>query len=366
MYIDKEQLINLSAISGVGATRIRALIAHFKSIEDIFNASLKRLATVDGVDFKIAKSIKDYADFDYGKQQVDRAKQQGVEIIDFWDDRYPENLKKIYDPPAFIFMKGTLVKQDKFAISIVGTRLPSSYGKLIGEKIAKELAQKGLVIISGLARGIDTICHWAALQSGGRTIAVMGSGLDHIYPGENKKLTEKIVEQGALISEFPMGTKPDAVNFPRRNRIIAGIALGTIVVEAGLKSGALLTANYALEQNREIFAVPGNINSPKSLGTNQIIKDGAKLITNANDVLIELEPQLKHFLKEDEARSKELPQDLTELEKILLNALSNEPIHIDKLANVIGKSTAETLSALLPLEFKDLVKQLPGKLFVRV
>jgi len=366
MYIDKEQLINLSAIPGVGATRTRALVAHFKSTEDIFKASIKQLTAVDGVEIKTAKSIKDFSDFEYGAGQINKTKQDGVEIVDFWDERYPENLKRIYDPPAFLFVKGMLGKQDKYAIAMVGTRLPSSYGKVVAEKIAKELAQKGLVIISGLARGIDTISHWAAVQSGGRTIAVMGSGLDHIYPGENKKLTEKIIEQGALISEFPMGTEPDAVNFPRRNRIISGLALGTIVVEAGLKSGALLTANYALEQNREIFAVPGNINSPKSMGTNQIIKDGAKLITDATDVIVELEPQLKHFLKQDEAKSKELPEDLSELEKLLLNNLSNEPIHIDKLANVIGKSTAETLSALLPLEFKDLVKQLPGKLFVRV
>jgi len=366
MYIDKEQLINLSAIPGVGATRIRALIAHFKSTENIFNASLKQLTAVDGVEIKTARSIRDYSEFDYGIQQVTRAKNAGIDIIDFWNESYPENLKRIYDPPAFIFMKGTLSKQDKYAISIVGTRLPSSYGKVIAEKFAKELAQKGLVIISGLARGIDTISHWAAVQSGGRTIAVMGSGLDQIYPGENKKLAEKIIEQGALISEFPMGAKPDAVNFPRRNRIISGLSLGTIVVEAGLKSGALLTSNYALEQNREVFAVPGNINSPKSLGTNQIIKDGAKLISSVNDILIELEPQLKHFLKQDEAKVKEVPADLSELDKILLNNLSNEPIHIDKLANLIGKSTAETLSALLPLEFKDLVKQLQGKLFVRV
>jgi DNA processing protein len=366
MYIDKEQLINLSAIPGVGATRIRALVAHFKSTEDIFNVSIKQLASVDGIDYKTAKNIKDYSDFEFGTQQVNKAKQEGIEVIDFWDERYPENLKKIYDPPAFIFMKGTIVKPDKYAISIVGTRLPSNYGKLVAEKIAKELAQKGLVIVSGLARGIDTICHWAALQVGGRTLAIMGSGLDHIYPGENQKLAEKIEQQGALISEFPMGTAPDAVNFPRRNRIIAGLTLGTIVVEAGVKSGALLTANYALEQNREVFAVPGNINSPKSMGTNQIIKDGAKLISSASDVLMELEPQLKHYLKEDETKSKFLPEDLSELEKTLLKNLSNEPIHIDKLANVIGKSTAETLSALLPLEFKDLVKQLPGKLFVRV
>ena len=366
MYIDKEQLINISAIPGVGATRIRALVAHFKSTEAIFNAPIKQLLSVDGVDIKTAKSIKAYSNFDYGKQQSQKASQEGVETVDFWDDRYPENLKKIYDPPAFIFVKGTLSKQDKYAISMVGTRLPSSYGKLMAEKIAKDLAKKGLVIVSGLARGIDTISHWAAVQSGGRTIAVLGSGLDNIYPGENKKLSEKIVEQGALISEFPMGTKPDAVNFPRRNRIISGLSLGTIVVEAGLKSGALLTANYALEQNREIFAVPGNINSPKSIGTNQIIKDGAKLVASANDVLMELEAQLKYFLNEDKRKTTKVPDNLSELEKNLLSKLSYEPIHIDKLASVIDKSTAETLSALLPLEFKDLVKQLPGKLFVKV
>ncbi len=366
MYIDKEQLINLAAIPGIGATRIRALVAHFKSTENIFNASAKQLTAVEGIEMKTAKCIKDYLDFEYGAQQLNKTKQAGIDIIDFWDERYPENLKRIYDPPAILFVKGILSKQDKYAISIVGTRLPSSYGKVIAEKFAKELAQKGLVIVSGLARGIDTIGHWAAVQSGGRTIAVLGSGLDHIYPGENNKLAEKIVEQGALISEFPMGTEPDAVNFPRRNRIISGLTLGTIVVEAGLKSGALLTANYALEQNREIFAVPGNINSPKSMGTNQIIKDGAKLITDSNDVIVELGPQLRHFLKQDESKSKELPEDLSEPEKMLLSKLSNEPIHIDKLANIIGKSTAETLSTLLPLEFKDLVKQLPGKLFVRL
>jgi len=366
MYIDKEQLINLSAIPGVGPTRIRSLVAHFKSIENIFNASLKQLTLVDGIELKTAKNIKEFSNYKYGEQQINRASQEGVDIIDFWDERYPENLKRIYDPPAFLFVKGKLLKQDKFAISIVGTRLPSSYGKLVAEKLAKELAQKGLVIVSGLARGVDTICHWAAIRAGGRTLSVLGSGLDRIYPGENKKLAEKIVQNGALISEFPMGTGPDAVNFPRRNRIIAGLTLGTIIIEAGLKSGALLTANYALEQNREVFAVPGNINSPKSMGTNQLIKNGAKLISSVNDILIELEPQLKQFLKEDEKQKIKLPDDLSDMEKKLLCILTHEPIHIDKLSGMMGRSTAETLSALLPLEFRDLVKQLPGKLFIRV
>ncbi|MDZ7330930.1 MAG: DNA-processing protein DprA [candidate division KSB1 bacterium] len=366
MYINKEQLINLSAIPGIGATRIRSLVAHFKSTELIFSASIKQLCEVDGIELKIAQHIKAYRDFEFGAKQLDRAAKMGIEMIDFWDDRYPENLKRIYDPPAFIFMKGSLQKTDRYAIAMVGTRLPSSYGKLVAEKIAVELAQKGLVIVSGLARGIDTISHEAALRVGGRTLAVMGCGLDYIYPPENKKLADKIIEQGALVSEFPLGTKPDAVNFPRRNRIVSGLSLGTVVVEAGTKSGALLTANYALEQSREVFAVPGNINSPKSAGTNQLIKDGAKLITDSKDILIELEPQLKKFLKEEEMRAKELPADLSDLEKLLLSRLSHEPIHIDLLSAAIGKSTAETLSALLPLEFRDLVKQLPGKLFVRL
>lgn len=366
MYIDLEQLINLSAIPGVGSTRIRALVAHFKSTDEIFKASIKELSSINGFEYSTAKNIKNYSDFNYGKTQFNRANSAGVEIIHFWDERYPENLKKIYDPPALLFKKGQLSAHDKYAISIVGTRLPSSYGKVVAEKVSKELAQKGLTIVSGLARGIDTISHWASIQVGGRTLAVLGSGLDYIYPSENRKLTEKIIEQGALISEFPMGAKPDAVNFPRRNRIIAGLSLGTVVIEAGLKSGALLTANYALEQNREIFSVPGNINSSNSIGTNQLIKDGAKLISGANDVLIELEPHLKYFLREDDKLKSKVIENLSEFEEVLLNKLSNQPIHIDKLANSVGKSTAETLSALLPLEFKDLVKQLPGKLFVKL
>jgi len=365
MYLDLEYLLNLSAVSGVGSTRIRSLVAHFKNTEDIFKSSIKALCEVDGIDAKTATSIHEYSDFQFGGQQVEKASQLGIEIITFWDSRFPENLKKIYDPPAFIFVKGELTALDRYAIGMVGTRLPSSYGKIVAEKFSKELAQKGLIIVSGLARGIDTICHWAALQSGGRTFAVLGSGLDMLYPAENSRLAEKIPSQGALISEFCLGTGPDAVNFPRRNRIIAGLSLGTVVIEAGIRSGALLTANYALDQNREIFAVPGNINSPKSYGANQLIKEGAKLVTSIEDILDELAPQLKHLLNKGNDENLEKLIDLSEPEKALLDLLSHEPIHIDKLSQLVGKSTAETLSLLLPLEFKDLVKQIPGKMFVK-
>ena len=364
MFINIEQLINLCAVPGVGPTRLRLLVAHFRSTESIYKTSAKELSSVDGVDYKTAQSIKSFTGFKYGENQVQKAIDENIDIISFWDERFPENLKRIYDPPVLLFAKGKFEKQDKFAISIVGTRVPTSYGKVVVDKITKELANKGLTIVSGLARGIDTLSHWTTLHAGGRTIAVLGSGLDKIYPPENKKLAESIGKQGVLISEFPFGTGPDASNFPRRNRIIAGLSLGTVVIEAGIKSGALLTANLALEQNREIFAVPGNINSPRSAGTNLLIRDGAKLISSANDILFELKPQLKYLLKKEP--DIKIPEDLTEIEKQILGTLSEKPIHIDVLSPKIGKSTAEVLSCLLPLEFRDLVKQLPGKLFVKV
>ena len=366
MYIDIEQLINLNAVPGVGPTRLRALIAFFRSTDKIFQASIKELTSADGVDYKTAKSIKSYTNHEFGKSQLQKSEKAGFKVIHFWDEGYPENLKRIYDPPVFLYVNGDFKKQDKFAISVVGTRLPTSYGKIVVEKITKELAKKGLTIVSGLARGIDTLSHWAALRGNGRTIAVLGSGLDKIYPSENIKLAENIFSYGAVISEFPLGTGPDATNFPRRNRIIAGLSLGTIVIEAGIKSGALLTANYALEQNREVFAVPGNITSPRSEGSNQLIKDGARPISGANDVLIELEQQLKSLLKNEKKPENKIPDNLSSIEKTILETLSDDPIHIDKLSPKIGKSTGETLSLLLPLEFKDLVKQLPGKLFVRI
>jgi len=363
MFIDLEQLINLNAVPGVGSTRLRALVAHYRTTENIFKASIKELSSVDGIDYKTAKNILGYTNFKFGEYQVKKAEADGIKIVSFWDEKYPENLKRIYDPPVCLYIKGELKKQDRFAISIVGSRLPTSYGKIVVEKFSKDLVKKGITIVSGLARGIDTLSHWAALQGEGRTYAVLGSGLDKIYPPENKKLAENIYKHGALISEFCLGTAPDAKNFPRRNRIIAGLSLGTIVVEAGIKSGALLTANYALEQNREIFAVPGSIISTRSAGTNQLIKDGANLVSNVNDVISELEPKLKFLLKKEPENN--IPKNLSEIEEKILKALSDKPIHIDKLSPKIGKSTAEVLSLLLPLEFKDLVKQLPGKLFVR-
>ena len=366
MFIDIEQLINLTAVQGIGPTRLRALVAHFRGTEPIFHASIKELTNVDGIDFKSAQKIKSYRNFQFGKQEFERSRRLGVDVIHFWSEQYPDNLRRIYDPPVLLYVKGKIQNPDRYAIAMVGTRLPSAYGKIVAEKISRELVQNKILIVSGLARGIDTICHQAAIRNGGNTYAVLGSGLDNIYPPENRKLAETIQHHGALISEYPLSAKPDAQNFPRRNRIISGLSLGTVVVEAGIKSGALLTANYALDQNREVFAIPGNITSKKSEGANQLVKLGAKLVMSANDIFAELEHALKPLLTaQANAAEKQLPLDLSETEKKVLAQLSAEPIHIDKLSEKLGKSTAEVLSLLLPLEFKDLVRQLPGTLFIK-
>ncbi|MFQ5752996.1 MAG: DNA-processing protein DprA, partial [bacterium] len=290
--LDPEILLRLSAVPGVGSNKLRALISRFGATGDIFKASINELACINGIDRITAERIKDCHAQDFARAQFRKMKKCGVRFITFWDAEYPRLLKQIYDPPAFLFIKGTLEPTDKDAIGIVGTRRPTAYGKIVTERLTSELAQKGLTIVSGLAYGIDTLAHKQALQSGSRTLAILGSGVDVIYPYENKKLSEKIISNGAIISEFPMGTEPDRNNFPRRNRIICGLSLGVVVIEAGTKSGALITAALALDQNREVFAVPGNIDNPKSIGTNELIKQGAKVVTSAEDIFAELSSQL--------------------------------------------------------------------------
>ncbi|MFQ5631434.1 MAG: DNA-processing protein DprA, partial [bacterium] len=250
------------------------------------------------------------------------------------------------------------------ALAIVGTRSPSTYGKQVAEKLTTGLAQEGFVTVSGFARGIDTVVHSETVKRGGQTIAVLGCGLDVIYPPENKTLAEKIIDKGAMISEFPFGTKPDAMNFPRRNRIISGLALGTIVVEARNKSGALITANLALDQNREVFAIPGSIYSPLSSGPHQLIKEGAKLVSTIEDIFEEIPIQGELFQRHE--------YKIVDKEKLgqqninILECLSNDPVHIDQLASKTNLATSELLALLLQLEFSGYVKQLPGKMFVRL
>ncbi|MFH0990483.1 MAG: DNA-processing protein DprA [bacterium] len=365
--INVKELLALSSVPRIGPHKIRALVAHFGGPAEVLQASPRELIQVQGIEKKLASSIAHHKTGNqFATQQLKRLNNTGGRIITIWEKEYPDLLKKIYDPPAFIFVLGKLKVEDRFAIAIVGTRAPSHYGRMIAEMFTKELSTLGVTIVSGLARGIDTIAHSNCVSTHCRTIAVIGSGIDIPYPPENQKLMERIAEHGAIISEFPMGAKPDATNFPRRNRIISGMTFGTIVIESAIDGGAMITASTALDQNREVFAVPGNINEKRSAGPNTLIREGrAKLVLSAEDVLSELELQFRPLLKKERVHEALPTITLTLFERAIFECLSAEPIHIDTLAEQAETSTSDALVQLLSLEFKGVVTQLPGKYFVR-
>lgn len=357
-------LLQLLSVPGIGPARVRALVGHFRSPEAVLAATIPALCRVEGIERTLAENIRRANHTATAQQQLELAAKHSCRLVSFWDAEFPTLLKKIYDPPVLLFMKGEFRPADDAAIAVVGTRVPTEYGKLATERLTAALAARRLTIVSGLARGTDTVAHQTALKSGGRTLAVLGSGLDNIYPPENRRLAHEIPQQGALLSEYFFGTKPDAMNFPRRNRIISGLTFGTLVVEAGETSGALITAQAALEQGRDVFAVPGSIFSPKSLGPHRLIQDGAKLVLSVEDILSELPQQLDIF---DERKTVEPPAvALNEIEQKVLAQLSHEPIHIDHLARQTNLPISQLLAVLLELELKSLVKQLPNKLFLQI
>jgi DNA processing protein len=364
--MDYHGLLTLSQVPGIGSTRLRALIAHFHSPSAVFAASARELVKVPGIEEKTARSIRRFTDGErFADDQLRRLKRINARLVSLWDNDYPEHLKRIYDPPPFLFVRGSLTDSDVYAIAIVGTRNPTTYGKMLADKFSTELSRLGITVVSGLARGIDTIAHAAAAKAGARTIAIIGSGLDVIYPPENQKLADDISRNGAVVSEFEMGAQPDAEHFPRRNRIISGATLGTLVIETDVDGGAMLTARWALDQNREVFAVPGPILEKRSAGCNSLIKRGeAKLVQSVDDILEELTPKFRPILK-GTGEQKPEPQ-LSFFEKRILDAIDDEPRHIDIIAAKTSISTADALVQLLGLEFKGLVKQLAGKMFVRV
>jgi DNA processing protein len=366
-------LLVLSLIPNIGAHRLRALVSHFGNPTEVLRANAKDIIKVDGFTEKLASSIVHYIRSakiedaeEYAERQLSKLNRIGGSIVTFWDKQYPDILKKIYDPPPFIFVRGEIVETDKYAIAIVGTRTPSEYGVRMAEKFTQGLSKLGITIVSGLARGIDTIVHSTTLKTGGRALAVIGSGLDVYYPPENKSLNDRITEHGAVISEYEMGAKPDAVNFPRRNRIISGLSLGTIIVETDLNGGAMITASTALDQNREVFAVPGNINLKGSRGCHALIKDGrAKLVEDTGDIVAELVTKIRPLIKNTEKSESKETKELSLLEKSIFDVLSDHPSHIDSIAEIAKMSIADTLVNLLSLEFKGLVKQLSGKMFIK-
>lgn len=370
--LSNRDLLNLKvllSVDGIGPGKFRNLLAKLHSMDNILSAGYSDLLTVEGISINLAKRIiKANANrnslSDQLNKDLDKLAKLNCKIVTVWDDEYPNLLKKIYDPPLLLYFKGNIFPSDNYSISIVGTRRPTNYGKVQAEKIATALAKENITIVSGMARGIDSIAHNSALKCGGRTIAVIGSGIDVIYPPENKKLFEEISEKGLIISEYDLGTKPDAVNFPKRNRIISGLSLASVIVETQITGGAMQTANLAFDQNREVFAVPGNLGVKQAEGTNFLIYiNKAKLVRDANDILEELNLKLKPVLGKNIPKPK---LDLSLFEEKLLGALNSEPMQIDKIASATNLSTSDCLVHLLSLEFKGLVKQLPGKMFVAI
>lgn len=356
----------LLEVEGIGPGKFRNLLARFKSTDGILSADYKSLIEVEGINKNLAERIHriNSRRIEFEKvilKEREKLEKINASIVTVWDQDYPAVLKKIYDPPILLYTIGKYNEKDVYSISIVGTRQPTNYGKIQTEKITSDLVHQGITIISGLARGIDSIAHNCVLKENGRTIAVIGSGLDVIYPPENKKLFQGIAETGMIISEYPPGTSPDALNFPRRNRIISGLSLGTIVVESGISGGALQTASFALDQGKEVFAVPGNLGIRQSEGTNLLIQKGeAGLIRCAEDVLQALELKLKPIL------GKNIPKKVEGLnlfEEKIIATLTTEPMQIDKISSLTQMNTSDCLVHLLSLEFKGMVKQLPGKMF---
>lgn len=361
---EQRALIALSLIAGLGPGRIRSAVAYIGSAEEVLTAPLHRLCGIPGIGRQTAEAIRAFDRFDLVDEQIRIAADYRATFLSDWDERYPDPLRRIYDPPTFLWSTGIPVEDDARAIAIVGTRRATRYGRSVAHDFAAGLARAGYTIISGLAYGIDTSAHLGALEAGGRTIAVLGSGVDRIYPARNIDLARRIVGNGCILSEYPLRTAPDAVNFPRRNRLISGMALGTLVVEAFATGGALITARMAIEQDREVFAVPSALPTAgrPGEGNNRLIRDGhAKLVTCVEDILVELPGA--SISVQDVAPLVE--PDLDGPEAKLWEALERNPVHIDTLCTRSGLDPSSALVHLLNLEFKGMVRQLAGKQFVK-
>lgn len=342
--------------------RLWSLVEHFGSPRTAWEASVKDLSTTPGWSEEQANGLANRKSRLDPQKEAGKLDSLGISYICHSDPGYPENLLEIYDPPPVIFYKGQLKSADKLSVAIVGTRKPSPYGLVVAEKLAKDLTALGITIISGMARGIDSAAHRGALTGGARTIAVLGCGPDVVYPKENKKLMDEIMNNGAVVSEFPPGTQPEAWRFPVRNRIISGLSQATLVVEAAERSGALITADFALEQGRDVMAVPGNVVNPLSRGPHRLIKQGARLIEGAGDVLDELGME-KLFPAQTGAVTSKMK--ISAEEETLYGLLSLNPVSLDELIMRSGFLPQKVMAALMYLEIKGLTRQLPGKFYIR-
>jgi DNA processing protein len=349
----------LTRIKGLGCISFKKLASHFADPTQALSATAAELSAIEGIDRNVVDGLLAFTQWDEVEQEVQRASQAGVKIIPFGSGIYPARLRSIADPPPCLYVKGEIRQEDDKAVAVIGTRSASHYGRRVARDLCRGLASLGFTVISGMARGIDGVAHDAALNSGGRTIAVLGSGVDRAYPPEHQKLYHRISENGAVISELPLGAAPLAFNFPARNRLISGLSAGVVVVEATEKSGSLITAAVALEQGREVFAVPGEVGSSRSRGGHRLIRQGAKLVENVDDILEEIAPQLVAPNRQS-AALRTLPVDAQPETRKIFDLLQERSLHIDEVIEASGFSTSRVSQILLELELQGFLRQLPG------
>jgi DNA processing protein len=358
--MDKRYWIAFNLVKGIGAVRLRALQAHFGDLALAWQAPADALQAA-GLSARLAERVLQVrASVDLDRYMA-RIATQGIQVLTWDDEAYPSHLKDIDQPPPVLYVRGELTSEDAWAVAVVGTRRVTAYGRQVTEELASYLAQNGVTVVSGLARGVDAIAHQAALKAGGRTLAVLGSGVDRIYPPEHRLLAEQMLASGALLSDYAPGTPPEGANFPPRNRIISGLSLAVVVVEAGETSGALITAQFAVDQGREVFAVPGNILALQSKGTNRLIQQGAHPLLSARDLLDTLNLTR---LGEQRVVRQALPGDA--LEAQILAVLTHEPRHVDEIRNQTGLPIERVSATLVMMELKGLVRQAGGMNYVAV
>ncbi len=359
----------LNLIKGLGPRMQMMLLEKFGTAENVLSASASSLSQVRGVGDKIIDAIRNTNPFDIARREYEECEKLGVTVLTCDDEHYPVSLNEIFDPPIVLYQKGTIEPADQLAVAIVGSRKCTPYGKRIAEKLSAGLARAGVTIISGLARGIDAVAHQAAIKAGGRTIAVLANGLSMVYPPEHAELAEEVARQGAVLTESPLQMQPTRGLFPQRNRIVSGLSLGVIVVEASKTSGTLHTARHAMEQGREVFAVPGPIDSRESEGCHHLIRDGVKLIQGVDDILQELGPLIEPIqstqTKDVEVR---VPRELnlSQQQTEILNHLGTEPVSVDSIIEQAGIEPSRVLSTLTILEMKRLIERLPGNQILRI
>jgi DNA processing protein len=363
MTLERDELIAWLRLSRleIMPRKANALLNAFPNPSDIFQAKMRQLAEVNGLgDAVIAKIMN--SDASVAEADIEKMDKHGARLVPVTSDEYPANLKQIYDPPIALYVRGEIKESDKFAVAIVGSRQASEYGRIMAERIASDLCSRGLAIVSGGARGIDSFAHKGALKTGGRTIAALGCGVDVPYPPENKELFSRIASSGAVISEFPMGAKPEQWRFPARNRIISGMSRGVLVCEGAEDSGALITANFAAEHNRDVFALPGAVDKDGSRGPHKLIKEGARLVESAEDILQEL-----GVVTEPGARSQlGLPLDkLGDRERKMVELLDLQPKHVDVVIRESGLHSSDVIGLLALLEMQGYVRRVPGNCYVR-